>query len=58
MTYLFWAFAFVWLAFFTYNAYLVKKAERLEREIQQLKSFVAERVEAWKNQPQKNALES
>jgi len=49
MAYLFWAFAFVWLAFFAYNAYLVKKAARLEREIQQLKSFVAERTEAWQS---------
>lgn len=49
MAYLFWAFASVWLVFFAYNAYLVKKADHLEREIQHLKSFAEEGAEAWKN---------
>lgn len=49
MIYLFWAFALVWLAFFAYNAYLVKKTARLEREIEHLKGFLEEGTEACKS---------
>lgn len=49
MNYLFWAFALVWLAFFAYNAYLVKKVGRLEREIQHLQGFIEEGAESWQS---------
>lgn len=50
MIYLFGALALVWLAFFAYNAYLVKKTTSLEREIEHLKSFIEEGTREWKSQ--------
>ncbi len=43
MIYLFAAFTVVWLAFFAYNVYLVRRLSRLEREAALLQSFLEER---------------
>ena len=43
MTYLFAAFTVVWLAFFAYNAYLVRRLAKLEREADLLRSYREER---------------
>ncbi len=43
MVYLFAAFGIVWLAFFAYNAYLVRRLNRLEQEAELLQDFLEER---------------
>ena len=43
MAYLFAAFTVVWLAFFAYNAYLVRRLAKLEREADLLRSYLEER---------------
>jgi CcmD family protein len=43
MAYLFAAFTVVWLAFFAYNAYLVRRLSRLEQEAALLENFLEER---------------
>jgi CcmD family protein len=45
MIYLFVAFGSVWLAFFGYSVYLVRRMDRLERETELLKGFLEEHNE-------------
>lgn len=40
MSYLFVAFSIVWLGIFLYNFYLVRRVERLERELKALGEFI------------------
>lgn len=41
MKYLFTAYSVVWLAFFGYNWYLVKRTDKLEKEVELLQRYLA-----------------
>ncbi len=46
MTYLFWAFAVVWIALFVYVYGLSRRSRRLEREVDELAARVGAGAEA------------